>query len=293
MLHDAHNHLQDEHLAPHLDRIAVAATELNIVDMVVNGTHPDDWPRVADLAARFPFVRPAYGIHPWHAGRARPESWLADLESRLLANPRASVGEIGIDRWIIHSARPDDPRLAGLARISIEEQTAVFLPQVSLATRLNRPATIHCLQAWDTLDTLLHSNPVPACGFLLHAYGGPTDLIPRLAALGAYFSFNAYFLKESSKPTCHLISDKPPQRSRLETFKFIPADRLLIETDAPAMPIPQAWRTHKLPPTSDGSPVNHPGNLEAAYTAVASLRGTTRSALVSQVTKNFARLFLA
>ncbi|MFA6962929.1 MAG: TatD family hydrolase [Opitutaceae bacterium] len=278
MLHDAHNHLQDEWLAPHLDRIARTATDLGIADMVVNGTHPDDWPRVAELATRFPFVRPAYGIHPWDAGRPRPDDWLAQLEARLLADPRASVGEIGLDRWILDSARPDDPRLAGVRRASLDEQTAVFLPQLALAAKHNRPVTIHCLQAFGALDELLHSHEVPARGFLLHAYSGPAELVPRLAACGAYFSFNGYFLD-------------PRKTRQQDVFKLIAADRLLVETDAPAMPLPQSWRTHKLPPAPDGSSVNHPGNLDAAYAGLASLRGLPLTELIAQVDTNFRRFF--
>jgi len=278
MLHDAHNHLQDEWLAPHLDRIARAATDAGIADMVVNGTHPDDWPRVTELAARFPFVRPAYGIHPWDAGRPRPDDWLAQLEALLLADPRASIGEIGIDRWILDSASPDDPRLAGVRRPSLDEQTATFLPQLALAAKHNRAATIHCLQAWGALDTLLHAHPVPARGFLIHAYGGPAELVSKFTALGACFSFNGYFLD-------------PRKTKQQDVFKLIPADRLLVETDAPAMPLPQNWRTHKLPPAPDGSSVNHPGNLDAAYAALASLRGVSLGELTTQVTANFTRLF--
>jgi hypothetical protein len=124
MLHDAHNHLQDAALAPHLARIASAWPGLAGArgEMVVNGTHPDDWPRVTALAAAHPFVRPAYGIHPWHAGSPRPDDWLARLTALLDAHPRASVGETGLDRWILDSARPDDPRLAGLRRAPMAEQ---------------------------------------------------------------------------------------------------------------------------------------------------------------------------
>jgi len=278
VLHDAHNHLQDEWLAPYLDRIARVAADLGLAQMVVNGTHPDDWPRVAELAARFSFVRPAYGLHPWDAGRSRPDDWLAQLEARLAADPRASIGEIGIDRWIIDSARPDDPRLAGVRRPSLDEQTAVFLPQLALAAKLNRPVTIHCLQAFGALDELLHAHAVPARGFLLHAYGGPAEMVARFAVRGAYFSFNGYFLD-------------PRKTQQQHAFKTIPLDRLLVETDAPAMTPPQIWRTHKLPPSPDGSPVNHPGNIEATYAALASLRGLPLAELTAQVTANFHRFF--
>ncbi len=277
MLHDAHNHLADEWLSPHLDRIAAVAASLPIDSMVVNGTCEADWPRVSALAQRFPFVRPSYGLHPWDVGN-RSSDWLETLRARLAAEPQAAIGEIGLDRWMTDNARPDDPRLAGLRRAPLDEQIEVFLTQLALSTAENRPVTIHCLQAFGALDELLHQHPVPARGFLLHAYGGPAELVPRFAARGAYFSFNGYFLD-------------PRHTKHQETFKRIPADRLLVETDAPAMPLPQTWRTHKLPPTPDGSPANHPGNLDAAYAGLASLRGIPLAELTTQVTANFHRLF--
>lgn len=279
MLHDAHNHLQDETLAPHLALIAAAWPALSGGGaMVVNGTHPSDWPRVAALAAAHPFVFPAYGVHPWDAGAPRPADWLADLRARLLADPRASVGEIGLDRWILDSARPDDPRLAGVRRAPMEEQRAAFLPQLALAAELDRPVTIHCLQAFGELLPLLRNSPRPARGFLLHAYGGPAELVPELAALGAWFSFNPAFLD-------------PRKTRQRDTFKIIPPERLLAETDSPAMLPPQAWRTHKLPPAADGSPVNHPGNIEAAYAGLAALRGVEPAALAARIADNFTRFF--
>ena len=292
MLHDAHNHLQDEGFAAHLERIAACARELGIADMVVNGTCETDWPRVHALAQRYAFVRPSYGLHPWDAGNRSP-AWLETLRARLAAEPGAAIGEIGLDRWILDSARPDDARLAGLRRAPLAEQTEVFLLQLALATAENRPLTIHCLQAYGLLDELLHAYPVPARGFLLHAYAGPPALIPRFAACGAYFSFNGYFLKDAPPPSpkCHLLGDTASTGTRLEAYKRVPLDRLLVETDAPAMPLPTAWRTHKLPPAADGAPLNHPGNLEAAYTALASLRGLTLAELTGHISANFIRLF--
>lgn len=280
MLHDAHNHLQDDALAPHLARVAEAwrATAGAQGTMTVNGTHPDDWPRVAALAEQHGFVRAAYGVHPWDAGTPRPDDWLAQLSARLDADPKATVGEIGLDRWILDSARPDDRRLAGLRRAPMEEQIAIFLPQLALAAERDRAATIHCLQAFDELLPLLRTHARPARGFLLHAYGGPATLVPELVGLGAYFSFNPSFLD--------------PRKSRQrDTFKSIPAARLLCETDAPAMIPPQPWRTHKLPPGKDGAPVNHPGNIEAAYAGLAALRGEEQTVLAKRVEENFRRLF--
>jgi TatD DNase family protein len=279
MLHDAHNHLQDEALARHLPRIAESwAASREFGAMVVNGTHPSDWPRVGELAARQLFVRPAFGIHPWSVGTPRPSDWLEKLRELLDAHPNSSVGEIGLDRWIIEGAGAEEPRLAGRTRASIQEQIDVFVPQLAIATERDCAVTIHCLRAYEDLLPLLRSIPLPARGFLLHAYGGPENLVPELCSLGAYFSFNPNFLN-------------PRKERQQETFKQIPIERLLCETDAPAMIPPQSWRTHKLPPGQDGSPVNHPGNIEAAYTGLAALRGMETPALAQKIAENFRRLF--
>ncbi|NDC73852.1 TatD family deoxyribonuclease [bacterium] len=280
MLHDAHNHLQDEALVPHLDRIAVAWTGLAGVggEMVVNGTHPDDWPRVAALVAAHTFVRPAYGLHPWDVGAPRPADWRERLAARLDADPRASVGEIGLDRWILDSASPDDPRLGGVRPASIDEQTEAFVAQFALAASRSLPVTIHCLHAFGELLPLLRELPVPKHGFLLHAYGGSAEMVPELVELGAYFSFNPAFLDRRKS-------------ARQDAFRVIPEDRLLCETDAPAMPPPPVWRAHKLPSGSDGFAPNHPGNIEAAYAGLATLRGVAEAALAAQIAENFTRFF--
>lgn len=281
MFFDAHNHLQDDALAPHLDAITNDLEKLPLSGAVVNGTNEHDWDRVAALAARHPWIIPSYGLHPWDAGNRGPD-WFAQLRAHIEADPRAAVGEIGIDRWML-GARPDDPRLAGLRRAELSEQGEVMLKQLALAASENRAVTIHCIQAWGTLCEILERVNLPARGFLLHAYAGPAELIPRFAALGAYFSLNTAFLPPSKdSPSGH----PPAEATRLHNFKLIPQDRLLVETDAPAMPPPEAWRTHALP---DG--LNHPGNIVAATEALAAVLGRPVDEAAAMVAENFRRLF--
>jgi TatD DNase family protein len=278
-LYDAHNHYHDEWLAPHWEKIAAQLPSIGLRRAIVNGTSEADWPQVITLARAHPaWITPSLGLHPWHVGNRSPD-WLATLTTALDAHPLAAVGEIGLDRWMTDRARPDDPRLAGLRPAPLQEQLDVFTAQLALAAARNRPATIHCLDAWGALhDALRHAPALPARGFLLHAYGGPAELIRPFTDLGAYFSFNGYFLDE--------------RRARqLDTFRHIPPDRLLVETDAPAMPLPQPWRTHKLPPAPDGTVINHPGNLEAAYTALAAFLGEPLPSLATRIESNFLRLF--
>ena len=195
MLFDAHNHLHFAELARHHDDILPALAALPLGGAIVNGTHPqDDWDAVTALAVRHPWVVPSYGIHPWDVG-TRPDNWQDLFIAQLTAVPRAGVGEIGIDRWMTDAARADHPLLQGVVRAPLAEQIEVFLWQLSWAAAHNRPASSHCLHAWGHLLELRRETPLPARGFLLHAYGGSAEMVPAFAELCAYFSVNPSFLE--------------------------------------------------------------------------------------------------
>ena len=230
--------------------------------MVVNGACESDWPQVLALAKSYPEVLPSFGYHPWYLSERTPD-WLANLKHFLDAVPSA-VGEIGLDRW-----KPD---------LLYACQEEVFLAQLHLAAERNLPASIHCLQAWGRMLELLQSHPRPARGFLLHSYGGPKEMIKSFADLGAYFSFPGYYAHER----------KARQR---ETFRHIPADRLLIETDAPDQQLPEELNRFPLTDVTTDKPINHPANVGAVYEHVAHLRGLSVEQLTRQVEGNFLRLF--
>jgi len=274
---DAHNHLQDAWLQPHRSQVFADLAKIPLRAAVVNGTCESDWADVTALAREHAFVFPSYGLHPWYVGNASPQ-WRDTLQRQLDANPAAGLGEIGLDRWILERARSDDPRLAGLRRASLDEQLVVFSEQLALATERNVPVTIHCLEAWGALANVLRSVRLPARGFLLHAFSGSSEMVREFAALGAYFSFNGYFLGER-----HV--------ARRDVFKNLPADRLLAETDAPAMPLPPTHRRHHLPGLADNNPVNHPANIDAVYAGLAALRSWTSEELEAQIEHNFRRWF--
>ena len=259
---DAHNHLHDPRLARHLPAILAELARFGITRAVVNGTREDDWPAVAALARDQPWITPSFGLHPWHTATRSPH-WLAHLCAQLDAHPGAAIGEIGLDRWIAGH----DP----------EAQREVFTAQLALATERNLPVTIHCLRAWGPLWDILRTHPLPARGFLLHAYGGPAEMVHGFVKRGAYFSFNAYFLHDR----------KAAQRS---VFQHLPADRLLVETDAPDLRPPDDQNLHPLL-APDGTPINHPANLALAYSALAKLRDSRAAELTGQIALNFARLF--
>ncbi len=230
--------------------------------MVVNGSCESDWPQVLELAHIYPEVVPSFGYHPWYI-RERSASWLNTLESYLDKTPSA-IGEIGLDRWI--------------QDYDSKAQEEVFAAQMKLAADRDLPVSIHCLKAWGRLLELLGNGPRPRCGFVLHSFGGPQEMIHALAKLGAYFSLPGYFAYER----------KARQR---ETFRHVPVDRLLVETDAPDQLLPPERLRFELKDARTGKPINHPGNLVAVYEFAAELRDEPLEILVSQISANFQRLF--
>jgi TatD DNase family protein len=294
-LYDAHNHLQDELFGGRQSELLAACSKTGVVAMVVNGSCESDWPPVLELARRFPpvpppvpaggmrspsgqeqcgqplsttRVLPSFGCHPWHLHERTPD-WLTNL-SRYLDEISSAVGEVGLDRW-----KPG---------LTYEGQEEAFIAQLRLAADRNLPVTIHCLQAWGRMLEILKAQPRPARGFLLHSYGGPREMVASFADLGAYFSLPGHFASER----------KARQR---EAFRHVPAERLLIETDAPDQRLPETQgcfgdaQIHPLTDAAGRKPLNHPANLAAVYAFAATLRGTTREALAAQVEANFLRLF--
>ena len=259
MFFDAHNHLQALRFGGRQAELLAECPD--VARMVVNGCCEEDWPAVAALAVAHRQVLPSFGYHPWCI-HERSDHWEAELNRMLDAHP-AAVGEIGLDRW--------------KEGLDYEGQEEVFVNQLRIASKRNLPASIHCLKAWGRILELLQEGPVPERGFLLHSYGGPMEMVPAFARLGAYFSFPGYFLRAAKG------------RHR-EAFKFVPADRLLIETDAPDQRLPDALNAYPLT-DSAGEPMNHPANLPVVYQGVAKILETPLVALAEQVEDNFERLF--
>jgi TatD DNase family protein len=262
-LYDAHNHMADLALLAHWSEIETSLNEIDLKHTVVNGTSPRDWPDVLKLAQIDARIIPAIGLHPWQVNSA-PTDWQAQFLSALDHGAQA-IGEIGLDQWIEGH--------------DLERQQDAFCWQLAQATERDLPVSIHCLKAIGPLMETLRREALPTRGIHLHAYNGPIELIPELAELGAYFSFNAGQLKTGKT--------KVPARIRA-----VPIERLLIETDAPDMLPALELRTFQLPDSDSGQAVTHPATLLNGYTAIAKIRAMPLEALTKQVALNFETYFI-
>jgi TatD DNase family protein len=262
MFYDAHNHLQDTRLDPWRAEIMMDLAKSGLAGAVVNGTQESDWQAVADLAQKYSWVHPSFGLHPWFVKKRGPQ-WYERLVSLLDQFPCAAIGEIGLDRWI---ENPD-----------MEAQRDCFRKQLALAVERDRPVTIHCLRAWGMLIEELRSQALPRRGFLLHSYGGPVEMIPEFVKMGAYFSLSPYF-------------GHARKAAQLATFKAVPLDRLLAETDAPDMRPPDELNLHPLGPKD--TPLNHPANISVSYALLGEIKAKSNMEIAPLIEQNYRHFFV-
>jgi TatD DNase family protein len=259
-LYDAHVHLAAPALHAEFEDILEAYSKIDLRRAVVVGTSPGDWPGVIELAASDERFIPAIGLHPWQVNHASGD-WRKDFDS-CLNRDVAVVGEIGLDQWI----KDHD----------IEAQQEAFEWQLSIAAERNLPTSIHCLKAHEPMLQSLRSTKLPERGFKMHAYNGPATTLKPLLELGAHFSFNAGQLKPNAKRVRELI-------------RAVPADRLLVETDAPDFLPPNELREFRL----EASDLCHPANLRIGYRAIAEVRGCGEEELIQVARDNFVRYFFS
>jgi TatD DNase family protein len=203
-LSDAHCHLQDAAFADDLSAQLAQAELFGIRRFVVNGTHPSDWEAVVKLAKQRSEIIPQFGVHPWKVENL-PGDWEGQLQTQLLRFPTAGIGEAGLDGQLT-----DAP---------MDLQIAVLETQLDIARRFNRPCTLHVVKAWPEIEKILktHSD----LRFLLHSFSGSAEQVAEFLKYDCYFSFGGAVLRQ------------PPSMKTLAALRAVPADRLLLETDAP------------------------------------------------------------
>jgi len=259
---DAHVHLQDKRLKPFLSKILEEMSINKISRVSVCGTCEEDWLDLEFLARSHDPIIPSFGVHPWYVKKVSP-AW-ADKLNQLVHKYNCGIGEIGIDGWV--------------KGIDMGLQEEIFVEQLKLACDYDLPVTIHCVRAWDRLLKILKSTGTPGSGFVVHSYGGLEKYIDPLAEMGAYFSFPGYFARKN----------KFEQRN---SFKSVPIERLLIETDAPDQLPPPELDRFPLPGQDTKKALNNPLNIIPIYEFLSKFLNMPLKALADIVKSNFLTVF--
>jgi len=246
-LFDTHAHLHVPDFAPDLPAVLDRARAAGVRRMLTVGTDVATSEAAIALAAREPDVWATAGIHPHDAAGAGTGA-LAQVEALAAAPRLVAIGEIGLDFF-----RNLSPR---------EDQERVFRHLLGLARQAEKPVVVHCRDAHAETLAILAEEGVREVGGIMHCFSGDVAIARQCLDLGLLISL--------AGPVTY-----PKARALPAVARFVPADRLVVETDCPYLP-PQAYRGRR----------NEPSYVALTAVRVAELRGEPLEVLASRLTAN-------
>jgi TatD DNase family protein len=241
---DAHTHAQFQVFGSDYKEVIGRALGLG-VGMVNVGTQKDTSLRAVEIAREYENenIFAAVGLHPIHTSKSfhdeqelgggeaakaftsRGEEFDYEYYKKLAGEPKVvAIGECGLDYYRVKSHE------SGVKK----KQAEAFLAQIELAREVRKPLMIHCRdgkksgtgQAFDDLVDILRANAATP-PFISHSFVRDVGVAKKLLDLGSYFSFNGIITFA---------------RDYDDVVRFLPADRILSETDAPYI-LPEPYRS--------------------------------------------------
>ena len=250
---DSHCHLNYEGLVERQSEVLDNARTRGVAGFLNISTRQSEWRDIIAVAEREPDVWASVGVHP-HEADAHP-----DLGAKALADGAShpsviAIGECGLDYYYDKSDR--------------EAQRERFQAHIEAARQTGLPLVVHTRDAEeDTAEILTRAVQGGSVAGVLHCFTGSAELARKALDLG-------FFISLSGIVTFKNAADLQA------TAKQIPADRLLVETDAPFLaPVPNRGKTCE------------PAFVADTAAFVAELRGEPVTELAATTTANFFRLF--
>ena len=253
MLVDSHCHLDFPDFANELDAVVARARAAGIERMVTISTRVKRFNELLAITERFPDVYCSVGTHP-HNAHEELDVTVADLVAHTKSSKVVALGEAGLDYHYDNSPR--------------EAQERGFRTHIAAARETGLPLVIHTREAdADTARILEEEMGKGAFPAVLHCFTGGPDLARRAIALGLSISFTGILTFKNSAALRDIAAS-------------LPADRILVETDAPYL-APGKFRGKR----------NEPAFVVETAKALADARGVTLDEIAQQTTANFFRLF--
>jgi TatD DNase family protein len=250
---DSHCHLNYAGLAERQDEVLDAARARGVAGFLNISTRQSEWDDVLTVAERNGDVWASVGVHP-HEADQHPDLGAAAL-IEAAQHPRAvAIGECGLDYYYDKSDRA--------------AQRERFQAHIEAARSARLPLIIHTREAEaDTAEILEEAVRGGGITGVLHCFTGSAELARKGLDIGFYVSMSGIVTFKNA-------------RDLQETAKMLPADRLLVETDAPFLaPVPNRGKTCE------------PAFVADTAAFLAELRGEEPEALAEATTANFFRLF--
>src|SRR5271168_1676211 len=253
MLVDSHCHLDFPDFATELDEVVARAGVADIARMVTISTRVHRLAGVLALAERFADVYCSVGTHP-HYAHEELDITAADLVAHTRHPKVVALGEAGLDYHYDRSPR--------------DAQERGFRTHIAAARQTGLPLVIHSREADDDTAKILEDETGKgAFPAVLHCFTGGPDLARCAIALGHFISFTGILTFKNSDALRAIAAD-------------LPADRILVETDAPYL-APGKFRGKR----------NEPAYVVETAKVLAETRGVSLEEIAQQTTANFFRLF--
>jgi TatD DNase family protein len=250
---DSHCHLDFPDFADELDAVVARARAAGIERLVTISTRVRRQAAVLAIAERFPEVYCSIGTHP-HYAHEEADISLAELAAGSRAEKVVAIGEAGLDYHYDNSPR--------------ETQERGFRTHIAAARETGLPLVIHSREADDDTARILEEEMGKgAFGAVLHCFTGGRELARRAVALGHFISFTGILTFKNSGALRAIAAE-------------LPADRILVETDAPYL-APGKYRGKR----------NEPAFVLETAKILAEVRGVSFDTIAAQTTANFYRLF--
>jgi TatD DNase family protein len=251
---DTHVHINFDVFQSDLDQVRSRWQEVGVVRLVHSCIEPKEFPGIQALAARFPELSFAVGLHPLDAKKWTPN--MADeIFSLASANTKVvAIGEMGLDFFKAQNR---------------EHQKMVFEAQLAIAKKLDLPVIIHCRDAAEAMRDMLQEfwhqyGPVKG---VMHCWAGNPQETQWFLDLGFDISFSGVVTFKNA------IAIQ-------ESAKMVPGDRILIETDCPFLaPVPKRGKR------------NEPAYVYHVAESIARLRNVSLETIAKETTQNACRLF--
>jgi len=247
---DSHAHYDDEQFNDDRDSLLSSFAEGGICGCITCGTNTKNALKAMELAEKYPFMYAAVGLHPLDIEDEENEDYI-DFFRSLSSNEKVvAIGEIGLDYHYDCAPR--------------EKQIEVLEKQIILANELDLPVIVHDRESHEDIMNILKKHKPKG---VVHCFSGSVEMMKEVVKLGMYIGLGgAVTFKNAKKP--------------VEVAREVPADRLLIETDAPYMtPVPFRGKRN------DSSLI--------PYTAekIAEVRSATAQEILDLTSKNAKELF--
>ena len=247
---DTHCHLDKLETNP--EETVEEAKQEGVKTMVTISVDEESFDFVSNAVMQFKDVYGTLGVHPHDASGFRPSMEQSILKMAREHDKIIAIGETGLDYHYMNS--------------SSEDQQFAFRKQLLIAVEVNLPVVLHSREAETDTINILKEIPVPALG-VAHSFTSSLMMAKTLLDMGWYLGING------------IVTFKNAEDLR-EIVRWIPMDRLLLETDSPFLaPIPFRGKPNK------------PAHIPIIASFVAELRNITIEHLAEKTSENAQRLF--